>query len=114
MYMKDEASERIKRIRRRYLDDMPGISIERARYYTEKWRETETGGYSLAVRVALSLKNVYEKMHINLDPDDRICGTWTEYYLGIPIDIERGLFNETLKIMVKRQAAATSNIPGCR
>ena len=98
MYMKDEASERIKRIRRRYLDDVPGISIERARYYTEKWRETETGGYSLPVRVALSIKNVYEKMHINLDPDDRICGTWSEYYLGIPVDIERGLFNETLRI----------------
>jgi len=98
MHIKNESSERIKRIRRRYLDDVPGISIERARYYTEKWRETETGGYSLPVRVALSMKNVYEKMHINVDPDDRICGTWTEYYLGIPIDIERGLFNETLRI----------------
>ncbi|MBN1689506.1 MAG: hypothetical protein JW901_00615 [Dehalococcoidia bacterium] len=106
MYMKDEASERIKRIRRRYLGDMPGISIERARYYTEKWRETEKSGFSPGVRVALSMKNVYEKMHINLDPDDRICGTWTEYYLGIPIDIERGLFNETLRIELDRLSMA--------
>ncbi|MFA5064978.1 MAG: pyruvate formate lyase family protein [Dehalococcoidia bacterium] len=106
MYMKDEASERIKRIRHRYLEDMPGISIERARYYTEKWRETEKSNFSPGVRVALSMKNVYEKMRINLDPDDRICGTWTEYYLGIPIDIERGLFNETLRIELDRLSMA--------
>ena len=106
MYMKDEASERIKRIRRRYLEDMPGISIERARYYTEKWRETDKSKFSPGERVALSMKNVYEKMCINLDPDDRICGTWTEYYLGIPIDIERGLFNETLRIELGRLSMA--------
>ena len=35
MDMRDPASDRIKRFRLRYLKDVPFISIERARYYTE-------------------------------------------------------------------------------
>ena len=84
-------SERIKRIRRRLLDDNALISIERAQLYTEKWKETENKGYPLCVRVALSMKNVLENMTIYIDPDDRIAGKWTENFIGIPIDIERGL-----------------------
>ena len=38
MKIKDEASERIKRLRKTYLDDMVWISIERAQYYTEGWK----------------------------------------------------------------------------
>ncbi|NVM36180.1 MAG: hypothetical protein HWN81_11340 [Candidatus Lokiarchaeota archaeon] len=44
------------------------------------------------------MKNVYENMNFNIDPDDSIAGTWTEYFLGIPIDIERGLFNGVFEI----------------
>jgi len=40
----------------------------------------------------MSMKHVYENMNFNIDQDDRIAGTWTENFLGIPIDIERGLF----------------------
>lgn len=94
----DNASDRIKRIRKRYLDEIPFISIERARYYTEKWKETENSDYPPDVRVALSMKHVFENMNFNIDPDDRIAGTWTEYFLGIPIDIERGLFNNVFEI----------------
>ncbi len=97
MTLRDEASERIKRIRTRLLEDPVWISAERAKYYTESWRETEESGLSLGVRVALAMKNVYEKMNHCIDPDDRIAGRWTEFFLGIPIDIERGLFNGVLK-----------------
>ena len=44
------------------------------------------------------MKHVYENMGFNIDPDDRIAGTWTENFLGIPIDIERGLFNGVFEI----------------
>lgn len=37
-------------------------------------------------------------MGINIDPDDRLVGSWTENFLGIPIDIERGLFNKVFEI----------------
>jgi pyruvate formate-lyase/glycerol dehydratase family glycyl radical enzyme len=96
--LKDNASERIKSFRKRYLDDVPYISIERAKYYTKKWQETENSNYPIGIRIALAMKNVYEKMNFNIDPDDRIVGTWTENFSGIPIDIERGLFNGVFEI----------------
>ncbi|MBD3214045.1 MAG: hypothetical protein GF311_15655 [Candidatus Lokiarchaeota archaeon] len=102
--MEDTASERIKRIRKRFLDDIPFISIERAKYYTEKWQETENHDLPRNVRIALAMKNVFENMRFNIDPDDRIAGTWTENFLGIPIDIERGLFNKVFEIELKKRS----------
>ncbi len=87
------ADERISRMRRRYQTEMPRISVERARLYTEKWRELESSDSPLPVRTALAMKHVYEYMTHHIDPDDRLAGAWTEFFLGFPIDIERGLFN---------------------
>ncbi len=98
MQLIDNASERIKRIRKRLLDDTPIISIERAELYTEKWKETEDRGLSLGVRVALSMKHVLENMTIYIDPNDRIAGKWTENFIGIPIDIERGIWNNVFEV----------------
>ena len=100
----DNASERIKNIRKRFLDDKTLISIERAKYYTEKWSETEESNLSVGVRIALSMKNVYERMQIYIDPDDRIAGKWTESFLGIPIDIERGIWNRILETEIDKKA----------
>jgi pyruvate-formate lyase len=99
-----EAQERIARIRRRYQKGPAYISIERARYYTESWQETEGKDMPLPVRVALAMKNVYENMTLYLDPDDRIAGYWTEFFLGIPIDIERGVFNQVLENELDRNS----------
>ena len=70
-------SDRIVRMRKRYLKEIAVISIQRAKFYTESWIETEDSGLSASERVALAMKNVYEKMDFNVDPDDRIAGTWT-------------------------------------
>ncbi|MBY9003572.1 MAG: hypothetical protein KGD73_06345 [Candidatus Lokiarchaeota archaeon] len=105
--MVDKASDRIKRFRSRYLDEMPFISIERAKFYTDKWKETENSDLSYNVRVAQSMKNVFEKMRFNIDPDDRIAGTWTENFLGIPIDIERGLFNRVFEVELDKKSMKT-------
>ena len=67
-------SERIRRLRDRYQKEIPKISIERAKYFTEKWLETEKNGMPQNIRVALSMKNVYEHMTHYVDPDDRIAG----------------------------------------
>ncbi len=93
---KATASERIQRMQRRYQRGEAFISVERARHYTESWQATGGSGTALPVRVALAMKNVYENMTQYLDPDDRIAGYWTEYFLGMPIDIERGVFNRVL------------------
>lgn len=110
--LKDEASERIKRIRRRFLEEKTIISIERALYYTEKWRETENKNLPIGIRVALSMKNVFEKMHHYIDPDDRIIGTWTENFLGTPIDIERGLFNRVFQIELSKSRMRKFSLKG--
>jgi len=98
----NEAGERIKRIKKRYREDVPVISIERARYYTDSWRETEGSGLACGIRVATAMGQVYEKMNHCVDPDDRIAGTLTENYLGIPLDIERGLFNQVMEVELGR------------
>ena len=98
MKLRDTTSERIRRLRRRYLDEKPFISAERAKFYTESWRETERGVMSRGVRVARAMKNVYENMGMHVDPDDRIAGTWTEHFLGVPLDVERGLFNDVIAV----------------
>ncbi|GAF75080.1 unnamed protein product, partial [marine sediment metagenome] len=94
-------SERIERLRERYQTEMPIISIERAKFYTEKYFE----GNSLPqnMRVALSMKHVYENMTHYVDPDDRIAGYWCESFLGIPIEIERGIFNNVLRNELKKR-----------
>jgi len=93
---------RITRLRHRYLNDVAVISVQRARYYTESWTKTEDSGLSAGERVALAMKNVYEKMDFFIDTDDRIAGGWTEHFLGVPVDVERGLFNEVFRIELKK------------
>ncbi len=97
-------SERIARMRHRYQTGPAFISVQRARYYTESWMETEGKGIALPVRVALAMKNVYRKMTHHVDPDDRIAGYWTEHFLGIPIDIERGVFNTVLETELTKRS----------
>ena len=79
------------------------VSVQRARYYSESWFSTDDSGLPLPVRVAMAMRNVYENMDHYLDPDDRIAGYWTEQFLGVPIDIERGVFNEVLETELTRK-----------
>jgi len=95
---------RIARLRKRYHDEVPRISIERADYYTREWRRTSGTDTPLPVRVALAMKNVYENMTMYVDPDDHIAGYWTEDFLGIPVDIERGVFNTVLASELDRNS----------
>jgi len=98
----EDSGNRIARLQARYQTERAMISVQRARYYTESWLATQDSGTALPVRVALAMKNVYEKMDHTLDPDERIAGTWTEYFLGVPIDIERGVFNQVFESELTR------------
>lgn len=100
----EQTGGRIARLRTKYRTDVPAISIERAKYFTAKWRDTEGLGLSAPVRAALAMKHVYENMTFYLSPDDRIAGYWTEHFLGMPIDIERGVFNTVLETEMSRGA----------
>ncbi len=101
MVINSSSDRRIKRLRERYQTEIPFISIQRAKYYTEKWFETENSVLPLNVRVALSMKHVYEHMPIYINPDDKIVGYWTEFFLGVPIDIEKGIFNKVFQTELK-------------
>ncbi len=88
---------RIARMRRRYQTGPAFVSTDRAQYYTESWQATEGSQMALSVRVAMAMKNVYHKARYHVDADERIAGSWTEHFLGYPVDIERGQFNNVFK-----------------
>ncbi len=104
------ACARIQRIRDRYQRGAAQISIERARYYTQSWQATEGTGLAPAIRVARAMAHVYARMTHHLDPDDRIAGHWTEHPLGVPVDIERGVFNGVLAAELSRATMATQRV----
>ena len=95
-------NHRIQCLRERYQTDVPKISIQRAKYYTEKWLETEKSNLSLNERIALSMLNVYENMTHYVNSEDKIAGYWTESFLGVPIDIERGVYNGVYENELKK------------
>lgn len=89
--------KRIENIKKRYCETVPSLSTERAVLYTEYWKNTEGAGLALPIRVSRAMKYVYENMTHYIDEDDRIAGSWCEHFLGIPIDIEKGIYNKVLE-----------------
>ncbi|MFP4500482.1 MAG: pyruvate formate lyase family protein [Candidatus Hydrogenedentota bacterium] len=90
------------RMRARYQEGPAYISVDRARYYTESWRETEDAGLPLPVRIAEAMHHVYAHMRHHVEPEEQIAGYWTEHFLGVPLDIERGVFNDVLAAELKK------------
>ncbi len=66
------------------------LCIERARYSTEAYRESE--GMHPSLRAALSLRRVLEKMTIRIDPDELLVGNRSSRPIAPPIAPERGDF----------------------
>ena len=110
MDYKENVNVRISNLRRKYQDTITSISIQRAYYYTEMWKETEGKNISINERVALCMKHVFSSMSIFFDPDDHIAGNWTEYFFGIPIDIEKGLYNSTFEHELKTSTLILSQV----
>lgn len=112
------AGDRIARIQRRYQSGEVWLSVQRARHYTESWRRTEGSGLSTEVRVAMAMLRVYDRVDVHVDLDDRIAGAWTEHFQGMPVDIERGVFNRVLSSELSHrdlwQARGRSLVDGVR
>ena len=104
------STHRIERLKSRYHTEVPVISVERARYYTESWKKSRGLDLSRAERVALAMKHVYENMTHYVSANDRIAGYWTEDFLGIPVDIERGVFNTVLETELDRLSMLSSRV----
>jgi formate C-acetyltransferase len=72
------------------------ICIERARLYTESYRETE--GELPAIRNAKALSRTLREMTIGIDEDELIVGNRTSKRLAAAIPVERGDINEVLRL----------------
>jgi len=85
--------------RRKILEAPYEICIERARYYTESYKETE--GLHPAIRAARALENTLRKMTIYILPEEQIVGNRSSKLVAAIIPIERGEYNYVLKIDLK-------------
>ncbi|WXG42164.1 MAG: pyruvate formate lyase family protein [Candidatus Freyarchaeum deiterrae] len=85
--------------RRKILEAPYEICIERARYYTESYEETE--GMHPAIRAAKALENTLQKMTLYIIPEEQIVGNRSSKLVATIIPIERGELNYVLKIDLK-------------
>ena len=78
-----ELSARISSLRERVLSTKPGICTERARFYTEIYRENED--QPVLIRRALALKLTLEKMTIFIEDGELIVGNQSSTHRAAPI-----------------------------
>lgn len=80
-------SDRIGRLRESLLQSCYEADIERARYYTKAYRETE--GQPPCIRAARGLEETLRHMSIKIDEDERLVGAKTIKKVAGPMGIER-------------------------
>jgi pyruvate formate-lyase/glycerol dehydratase family glycyl radical enzyme len=80
-------SERITRLRGNFLTSPYEADIERARYYTRSYKQTE--GESPCLRAAKGLEETLRHMSIRIEEDERLVGAKTFKKIAGPIGIER-------------------------
>lgn len=76
-WLTTHAPARLDRIRTRLLNNERSIDVERARYTTESYQQTE--GEPMPVRRAKMLLHVVRHMSITIDPDELIVGNRSLY-----------------------------------
>jgi len=70
-------TERVERIRQNYLNEKPHISIERAKIWTESFKETE--GQPMELRSARAFYDACCRLPVTIFDDELIVGTSGEY-----------------------------------
>jgi len=95
-----EKENRTKILKQKILDAPYEICIERAKYYTEVYKETE--GEHPSIRAAKALKRTLEKMTIYILPEEFLVGNRSSKLIGVFIPIERGDINTVFKMDLKK------------
>jgi len=72
--------DRVSRLRERFLRGRREICIERARYLTESYRQSE--GQPAVLRQAKALEHILRHLTVRIDPDELIVGSITGKRLG--------------------------------
>jgi len=74
------AGDRVDRLRDRFLRGRRDVCIERARYLTESYRQTE--GQPAVLRQARALEHVLSRITVRIEPDEILVGNVTGKPLG--------------------------------
>ena len=82
----------------RLLSSEHWICMERAKFYTDSYRETE--GENPSIRSAKALKNTFENMTIKIYPEELLVGNRSSQYIAPPIASERGDMNLVIKYLL--------------
>ncbi len=80
---KIEITERIAHLREKVLSTKPTVCTERARFYTEVYRENEE--QPVIIKRALALQKTLEKMTIFIDEGELIVGNQSSSHRAAPI-----------------------------
>ncbi|MFC2004775.1 pyruvate formate lyase family protein [Chloroflexota bacterium] len=73
-------NERLKTLKKRYLDTTPQLASERGTYYAESWRETD--GQSIQLRIARAVKRFLENIPTPVFDNELVVGSLTKYFRG--------------------------------
>ncbi len=79
----------------RLLSSEHWLCMERAKFYTDSYRETE--GEHSSIRAAKALKRTFDKMTIIIYPEELLVGNRSSKYIAPPIAPERGDMTFVLK-----------------
>src|SRR4030042_1332740 len=74
------SEDRVSRLRERFLRGQRQICIERARYLTESYRQSE--GQPAVLRQARALEHILRHLTVRIDPDELVVGSITGRALG--------------------------------
>lgn len=74
------------------------ICLERAKFYTDSYKETE--GQHPSIRTAKALKHTFENMTIAIYPEELLVGNRSSQYIAPPIAPERGDMNLVIKYLL--------------
>jgi len=88
------------KLKERLLSSPYEVDIERARFYTKTWKETEDT--SPCMRAALALEETLRHMTIGIDEDELLVGMKTAKRLAGVIPVERGEFNTVIQYELGR------------
>ncbi|MHA1894928.1 MAG: glycyl radical protein [Candidatus Helarchaeota archaeon] len=91
-----EPVSRIQLLKKKILEAPYEICIERARYYTQVFKETE--GEHPSIRAAKALARTLDEMTIYILPEELIVGNRSSKLVATVIPIERGEINVVLDI----------------
>lgn len=91
-------SERISKMKENVLAALYEADIERARYYTRSYKQTE--GEPPCIRAAKALQETLRNMSIKIEDEDRIVGAKTIKKVSGPMGIERTFQDRTTMIAV--------------